>query len=972
MSQNPTVSLAVQRALTMGAVVAGGVACIPAEAQEAPAPGTAAASEVQEVVVTGTRVRRVDAETASPILVMDQALISQTGASTVGDLVNRIPSIAGAAMNPALNNGGGFGETNIELRGLDARRTLILLDGQRVNLVGNSGAVDVNQIPINAIDHVEVLAQGAGAIYGSDAIAGVVNFVTRKDASGLEISGDWGESSKHDTEHYNIGVMFGGKTDKFAFQIGGYYNNQKALGMGQRDWSKYALYLYSGSLNKAGSSRTPTGRITIPTGLAGPWAPGGTCPKSAGGTVTRIDGTNGTTLNDYRCFVSPDDKFNFQPSNLNVTPQERGALFTKVNYNINDYVTAYGMAIYNHTHSGFQLAPLPFDANNDQIVISKDNIYNPFGSDFGGGNAVGGVNPNFLLRLLGIGDRRSDSTSDSVISRVGLKGKIGDSGWNYDGSVQYNRLDQTANISGYFLSNQLQQAVGPSFVGPLGPTCGTPAAPIGDCTPVNIFDLTDLPASATSGFTATYSTVNTFISRAANLDFNGPLFKMGGRDALLAVGFDYIELSGAFTTSTVTQLIAPNYLSCLISQEACSANSFGKYDVREGYAELFLPLLADLPLVHSLNLDAGIRYSDYSAFGSTTRASFKLEYRPIRDLLIRGSFAQLFRVPTIADISSPPTINSPTLNDLCNGYTGVNTAAYPHLTAACAGVPTDGTFKEQQNQVTGKFTSTPLNAIVPLKPETGKNYSFGAVYDSSLLQGLSLSADYWNYTVDNLLQSQLDPNFSIQQCATTGDPNFCKNSHRYTSGPNQGQVIWFDQPTINIGGIKTDGMDFTLRYGFKGTPVGDFNFQVDWTKLMSWTYTASEGAAPIQIAGTFNKQFGMYAKDRATVNLGWAGWGANALLTVRYISDVEIPLTNCCDANGNFIGWHLPSVTYIDLTAGYTIKQTGTQLRVGVLNIADKTPPIAGINSFNDSAVTDVLTYDTIGRRYFIGFTQTF
>src|SRR5579862_462871 len=156
MSQNRTVPLAVQRALAMGAAVAGGVASLPADAQEAP-PSSSGASqpvELQEVVITGSRVRRVDTETASPVFVLDQSTIAQTGAATVGDLVDRIPAIGGEATNPSINNGGGFGETNIELRGLGVTRTLILIDGQRVNLAGASGAVDVNQIPLNSIDHV--------------------------------------------------------------------------------------------------------------------------------------------------------------------------------------------------------------------------------------------------------------------------------------------------------------------------------------------------------------------------------------------------------------------------------------------------------------------------------------------------------------------------------------------------------------------------------------------------------------------------------------------------------------------------------------------------------------------------------------------------------------------------------------------------------------------------------------------------
>jgi iron complex outermembrane receptor protein len=966
MYQNRTVSLAVQRALAMSAAVAGGVACIPAEAQEAaPSSGAKVPVELQEVVITGSRVRRVDAETASPVFTLDQATIAQTGAITVGDLVSRIPAIGGQAVNPALNNGGGFGESNIELRGLGVTRTLILIDGQRVNLAGNNNAVDVNAIPLNAIDHVEVLKEGAGAIYGSDAIAGVVNFITRKDYEGLELSGDWGESSKHDTAHHDAGIVFGGHSDKVRFEVGGYYNQQDALSMGQRQWSHLALYLYSGKLSPAGSSRTPTGRITTPANITtGPLA------NCASGTITRIAGTNGQSLSDYRCFISKgplDDHFNFQPFNLDVTPQERGALFTKVNYDINDYATGYGSLIYNHTHSGFQIAPLPFDAVNDDITISKNSIYNPFGSDFGGGS---GANPNFLLRLLGIGDRKSDSTSASVIARTGLKGKIGDSGWLYDASVSYSRLDQDATIHGYFFGSQLQAAVGPSFISATGtPTCGTVAAPIGNCVPVNIFDLTDLPPSASQNFAAYYSTNNTARSKSANFDFNGPLFKLPGGEALGAVGVDYNGLEGAFSTSAITVLAPPNFLHCQLSQETCSGNGGGHYFVREGYAELFLPLLANLPAVHSLNFDAGVRYSKYSLFGNTTRGSFKVEYRPISDLLVRGTYAQIFRAPTILDIARPTTINAPTLNDICNGYKGVATATYPFLPSACVGVPTNGTFAEPQNQITGVITGNPN-----LKPETGYEDTFGIVYDPSFANGLSISADYWSYTVNELIQD-LDPNYAIQQCGLTGDPRFCSLAHRFpATSPVAGQFIFMSQPTFNLGTLKTDGVDLSVHYALKGTPVGDFNIMADETHLMSWTDIPAPGAQAQQIAGDYSKQFGSYAKDRGTLSLGWSGFGAQAMVTARYISGVNIPLTNSNPTPPPaFLGWHLSSVTYFDLTGGYTIKATGTQLRAGILNLADKTPPIAGLNSFGaGSAVTDVFTYDTIGRRFYIGVTQRF
>jgi outer membrane receptor protein involved in Fe transport len=699
------------------------------------------------------------------------------------------------------------------------------------------------------------------------------------------------------------------------------------------------------------------------------------CPKNSASTITRIEGTDGTSQADYRCFKSPEDKFNFQPYNLNITPQERGQMFTKVNYNINDYITSYASAIYNHTHSGFQLAPLPFDANSEQVVISKDSIYNPFGSDFGGGAAVGGANPNFLLRLLGVGPRASDSTSASWITRVGLKGKIADSGWNYDGSVQYNRLDQDATIHGYFFANQLQAAVGPSFYagpGNTNPTCGTVAAPIPNCTPINIFDLTDLPASQVNTFAAYYSTNLTSISRTFQLDFNGPLFKLPAGESLAAIGVDYNDLSGAFQTSAITVSQPPLYLNCQLSQETCSGNYAQKYNVREAYGELFFPLLADLPLVKSLSLDGGVRYSKYSLFGNTTRFSGKLEYRPIKDILVRGTYAQVFRAPTILDIARAPSSNAPNLTDICTGYKGAPTAQYPNLPAACVGVPTDGTFVEPQTQITGIFTGNPN-----LKPETGNTYSAGLVWDPSFLNGFSISADYWNYTIDGRI-TQLDPNYALQQCGLTAAPEFCSLGHRYTSGPNAGQFIYFTQPTFNLGTFKTNGIDGSIHYQIRGTPIGDLSLLANVTHLNSWTNTPAPGAMEQQLAGTYDKQFGLYAKNRGTVSLGWSGWSAQALFTARYISGVDIPLANpTADAAGNVTpaGWHLGGVTYFDLSAGYTVKWTGTELRAGMLNIADKTPPIGGLNSFGinaGSSNTDVTTYDTIGRRFFFGFTQRF
>src|SRR5437868_5571958 len=221
---------------------------------------------IQEVVVTGSRIRRVDQETASPVFVIDSAAIASSGVQTLGDLIQRTPAVAGAATNPQVNNGGGTGESNVELRGLGAQRTLVLLNGRRIGILGNTttSAVDINMIPVNLIERVEVLQEGAGAVYGSDAIAGVVNFITKKNWDGAEVSVETGETGAGDGRRESASISFGSTGEKLSVLIGGNYNKQDGVSANDRDFSRHALYLYGGVVSQGGSSRTPNGRINLP------------------------------------------------------------------------------------------------------------------------------------------------------------------------------------------------------------------------------------------------------------------------------------------------------------------------------------------------------------------------------------------------------------------------------------------------------------------------------------------------------------------------------------------------------------------------------------------------------------------------------------------------------------------------------------------------------------------------------------
>jgi iron complex outermembrane recepter protein len=935
---------------------------LPALAQET----DSAARPIEEVVITGSRIRRVDEETASPVFVMDAGTIANTGVRTMGDLMMRVPAISGAATNPQVNNGGGTGESNVELRGLGAQRTLVLLNGRRLNILGNTttSAVDVNMIPINMIERVEVLKEGAGAVYGSDAIAGVVNFITKKNWDGADVSVEYGRTGESDGESQTASLTLGTTGEKLSVLFGARYNKQEAVSANDRDFSRNALYLYGGLAQSFGSSRTPRGFIDVEdTAFGGDFldADGEPC-----GVVSRNVGASGLTpgTSDYHCF-SGADTYNYQPFNLLITPQERSSVFTMLNYEIGEGMEAYGELLYNRTRSGFQLAPLPFDSNADDIIISEDNFYNPWGTSFGG---VEGQFPAFRTRLEALGNRRSTVDTDDMLANVGVRGDVGSTSWKWDAGVSLGRKNQDQNISGYLLRSQFQNALGPTTTDPVTGEirCGTPGNIIAGCTPINIFNLED-PAqiAALQSISTNYRNEYTYESTGYALDANGEVFDLPAGPVLMAVGAEYRTQEGEFAVDVLTRGSPPLYLSCLLAQETCSGDSYAKYNVRELYTEFFVPILKDLPGVQQLNFSAGVRYSDYSkdTIGDSTNAQFRVEYRPIDDLLVRASFAEVFRAPTIVDLSLAPTQDSPTFADPCTNLTSAAVAANPNLALACAGVPLDDEFSQPNSQVTGL-----IQGSQDLKPETGEVMTAGFVYDPNFVAGLSFTVDYWTYEIEDLI-TQLDPNFAITQCVNTGNPDFCGLVFRYPStSALAGEIQVFREPIVNLGTLETDGVDIGVKYSLRETAAGTFNISLDVTRILSYESTPAPGAAPIEIAGTFDRQFGNYAKWRGLMGVGWTMGGFDGLLSVRYIHSLQVN-----DPDGlieNAPPLEIGSMTYVDATLGYTFP-SNTKIQVGGINLADKQPPLLYQNNVIN-ANTDVSTYDLLGRRWYVGLTQRF
>ena len=937
MAANPQIMRAVNCALVSTGAAAAALQTPEVLAQEA---------ELEQIVVTGSRIRRVDDATASPVFTLDRSAITETGVATMGDLLQQIPSVSGAATNPQVNNGGGTGASAVELRGLGTQRTLVLLNGRRLGNYENANqGVNVNVIPTNLVERVEVLKEGAGALYGSDAVGGVVNFVTRTDFDGVEVGYDSGQSSRGDGEGHTVNVAWGTRGERGSMAISGTYQKQDEISAGDRSFAKEALYFYT-YIFPGGSSRTPTGRIFLPDGNSFD------C-----GSVTRIDGAAGDTLDDYRCFTGT-DFYNYQPFNLVLTPQERASLFTQANYEVSDDVEAYAEVLYNHTTSGFQIAALPFDSRSDTVVIPAENVFNPFGVDFGSDGET--AFNQALWRLEGLGNRSSKVNTHTAQATLGARGRLGLGNWEWDAYGSYASVDQDSRIEGYLFKPLLQPAFGPNFVDSDGTVrCGTPAAPIPNCVPINPFNLeTEQSVDALRAIGAGYNTNYSYAQTVVSVAFNGDVIDLPAGPMKAAVGYDYIDQDGSFDTDFNTEAQPPLYNQCQLSNETCSGDSRGRYYSNSVFAELFIPILKDLPGAQALNLTAGVRYSDYSKFDDSTDTTFKLEWRPIGDLLVRGSYAEVFRVPTIYDLYQAPASSASQFNDPCVGLTAADVAGNPNYASLCENVPLNGSFEQPNSQIDGLLLGNDQ-----LEPETGEVITYGIVYDPSWADGLSINVDFWDYSLENVI-TQLDVNTIADQCLQTGLDEWCGLISRF----GDGQIFQIRQPTANFGKLDTSGVDIGVRYIWRGTSVGDFRFSVDATYIDKYDSVVFPGTEPLKVAGTYDRQYGNYAEWRGIAAVGWALEPFTALVSARYIDSLK--LLDPDGQPGIQPPLNVPSKTYVDLSVGYTFWEN-FRAQVSVDNITDEKPPILYQNNVLNSN-TDVSTYDLIGTYYRLSLSYKF
>jgi iron complex outermembrane receptor protein len=486
---------------------------------------------------------------------------------------------------------------------------------------------------------------------------------------------------------------------------------------------------------------------------------------------------------------------------------------------------------------------------------------------------------------------------------------------------------------------------------------------------VNIFDQADPTVSKAlqAGVDTPIYTLDK-TTKQFQFDSNGELWDMPAGAVQLSVGALYRQESMNYTV-TSDAILDPTTGTCEVLQEACGSPGSGSYNVKELYAETLIPLLSEQPWAHSLNIDLGVRSSDYSTSGTTTNGKIALEWRPIPDLLVRGTISQVFRAPDLDELYDGRTIGGPTLNDPCAGLSAAELAQHA---SACQFVPVN--WAGNPNPQVTAYSSGATAVGASLKPEKGKSVDFGLVYDPQWAPGLSSSLDFWHIYLTDLL-TQITAQTVANSCYANGDSPYCSYINRIgTNSQTPGQILYIATPVVNLGNLSTSGIDYTLTYQvphFNMGSVDPGNFKVGLNTTYIATYNndatpGQPGAETINYAGTYTQQFGNIARWRATATLNWVMGNWSAQWQTRYINHLT-------DLNADAVtlaNAPMASATYHSIQVGYAVPSIHTTFDVGVDNLGNRIPPLIYQNGLNYNV--DTATYDTLGRYYWARATVKF
>ncbi len=980
-------------------------------------------TEVEAIIITGSRIVRQDYVAASPIVTVGQADVQRTGAISVEKLLNQLPqfmpSVSDTSNNPSNN-----GQANIQLRGLGTVRTLVLVDGHRVTPSNPTGVVDVNTIPSALIQNIETITGGASATYGSDALAGVVNFKLNHHFQGLQIDGQYGETEKQDGETHQVNITMGSNfaDDKGNAVLSFGYSDRGVIFAGDRAFSAYgggSSTLPQGVFG--GLAAVSQGAIDAVFGKYGV-APG-TVTASANPVGFNSDGTlffkganyKGPTGIDFSTITAGAGSvstglYNTAPLNELQLPQTRYQVFGRAEYELTPDLKTWTQFNFTNFTADTILAPSPAAGSPTGTATALGQtgflvpVSNPFiPTDLATLLAARGAssgNP-FLLnkRFSDIGPRHENDEYNVYQIQLGANGKIPVKDWTWDAFTSYGHNDllvtQTGNVSHQAVRQLLEASDGGKSL----------------CTGgYNPFGLTTPSASCIAYVSRTTKNSTTITQNQAELNFQGGVFTLPAGEIRAAVGADYRRDAFSFIPDSVLSTPDISGLGTPLQNKApgvvgfnASAPLAAATNVYELYGEALIPVLKDLPFIYSLNVNVGGRFSNYNTIGGVNTYKADVEYKPISQVLIRGGYQRAIRAPNLNELYAPQGQSFPAIGpavdpktgvpsglgsgdpcDTRNVYrTGANAAQVKALCLA-QGVPASiiDIYKFPNLQVQGTTGGNPN-----LTEETADTYSVGAVwtpsFDAPLFHRLSASVDYYNIDITNFVATGASALTAMSKCfnADGSNPTYSNTNlfcQLFTRDPVTGGVSNSSQTQANLGEVRTAGVDFQVDWSFDLGAVGlDDKYGTVGLNLIGTYLTKFEiellpGAPFKNLRGSIgdqdvgNSSVGTaFAKWKFFTTATYANGPFNAAVRWRFI-DKMIDQTcigkTTCTATGT------PAISYFDLSAGWKINDA-YEISGGVNNLTNKQPPF--YTSFSQ-ANTDPATFDVLGRRYYVGFKARF
>ncbi|HEX4711430.1 TonB-dependent receptor domain-containing protein, partial [Phenylobacterium sp.] len=980
----------------------------------AAAAAAAAGSEVSEIVVTGTRIPTPNLTSVAPVTSVTSADLKAQGVTRVEDLLNSLPQ-AFASQGSNVSNGSN-GTATVNLRGLGSNRTLVLIDGRRL-MAGNptssitSIAADLNFIPTSLVERVDILTGGASAVYGADAVAGVVNFIMKKDFEGVQVDAQY--SFYQHTQHEDAiqavvrdargraavpdnfivpGDFRGGEGDQVSLTLG--VNAPDGKG----NITAYATHVNINPVRASSYDYTACSLNSGDTFFAARCGGSGTAyPARFGSFIVDPSGPGNT----FRTRTSS-DVYNFAPTNYLQRPDERYGMGTFAHYEITPHFQAYADLMFMDDTSTAQIAP--------------GGIFSASGPNAGGTYAINCDNPLMTLtqqqQLCGLAAAGTATSVNVNVARrniegggrltifehqeqryvVGLKGELGGD-WSYDAYLQYGKTTLKTEQDGNFLTSRIIRSLVAKKNAAGQIVCqsvidGTDPG----CVPYNAFQIGGVTSAALNYLEAPTFSGGNIIEQVANANVVGTLpdsvKSPWANDKIgVSLGAEY-RREHLDSVSDVAQATGD-----VNGNGAAAPPVNGGYDVYELYGESRIPLVQDMPFAKDITAELAYRFSDYSNAGVTHTYKVAGDWTIVDGVRLRAGYNRAVRAPNVVELFSPQNVVLDGTVDPCAGLTLAKNAA---LVARCATL-----FGLTQNQVLNlePDPAKQYNGLTGgnpnLKPEKSDTYTVGLVWQPSFLPGASLSIDYFDIKVTDYI-SNIGANVIINGCVNGTNPDFCSLVHRDAIGSIRSTQGFVVDTELNQGGLHTDGVDVVAGYRtgldtFGISNMGSVSAQLVGTWLDKLETTVLNGQSPIDCAGFYGSTCTALGgsnspnpkwrhKLRITWNTpfeyGWFG-GVGLSAQWRYFSAVDVDAKSSDPA----LKGDVPATdarfgarSYFDLLATFKVKDNYS-FRVGVNNVLDQDPPLTGSSNCpagpcNQNVYAQM--YDTLGRYIFIGLTADF